>query len=89
MCNQRNGTFYVGVKRNLWQRVLEHKHGRSQGFSKDHRCTRLVWFQRFDLLIDAIRHEKRVKRWRRDFKLQEIEAANPEWRDLYDEIARP
>lgn len=84
MCNARNGTFCVGVTRNLWQRVLEHKQGRFEGFSKEHGCTRLVWFERFDLLIDAIRYEKRVKRWRRAWKLREIESANPDWRDLSD-----
>src|ERR1044072_8789548 len=52
MASGRNGTFYIGVTSNLWARVLAHKQGRFDGFSKIHGCTRLVWFKRFDLLVE-------------------------------------
>jgi putative endonuclease len=84
MTSGRNGTFYIGVTSDLWARVLAHKQGRFEGFSKTHGCTRLVWFRRFDLLVEAIPFEKAFKRWRRRWKLREIEQENPDWRDLSD-----
>jgi len=80
----RNGTLYVGVTRNLPRRMLAHKHERFEGFSRKYGCKRLVWFRRFQHLTDAIHFEKSLKRWRRAWKFREIEAGNPEWRDLSD-----
>ena len=80
----RNGTLYLGVTSNLWQRVFQHKNGTFPGFSKKYGCTRLVWFERHDHMDSAIAREKAIKGWRRKWKLDLIEAENPDWRDLSD-----
>ena len=89
MASGRLGTLYIGVTSDLWTRVLQHKQGRHDGFTKKHGCTGLVWFERFDLLPPAFERETRIKGWRRRWKLDLIQAFNPEWRDLaadwYDE----
>jgi putative endonuclease len=82
MASGRNGTLYTGMTANLEARVWKHRTGVFEGFSKTYACTRLVWFERFGLVVQAIRREKRIKEWKRDWKLKLIEAANPDWRDL-------
>jgi len=67
---------------NLSARVWKHRTGAFDGFSKDHGCTRLVWFEQHTLVVEAIAREKRIKRWHRDWKLKLIEDFNPDWRDL-------
>ena len=84
MASGRNGTLYTGVTSRLGTRVLEHKLGTFEGFSKTHGCRRLVWFETHATMPGAIQREKRIKRWRRDWKLALIEAENPQWRDLSD-----
>jgi putative endonuclease len=64
---------------NLVRRVWLHREGAVQGFTKQHKVTMLVWY--------AFQRERRMKKWSRMWKLREIEAANPDWRDLYEEIA--
>ena len=86
LASERNGTLYVGVTADLVRRVWEHKNGVVPGFSKRYGVARLVWCERHDDIRDAIAREKAVKKWRRAWKLEAIEASNPEWRDLYDEI---
>jgi putative endonuclease len=82
MANGRNGTLYVGVTSQLVARVGQHKLGTFEGFSKRYRCKALVWYESHATMLEAIRREKRIKRWRRDWKLALIEAENPDWRDL-------
>src|ERR1700744_5234190 len=84
MASRRNGTLYAGVTSALWTRVQQHKLGAFEGFSKDYNCKALVWYEPHPTMLEAIRSEKRIKRWRRDWKLALIEAQNPEWRDLAD-----
>ena len=84
MASGRNGTLYVGVTSELEQRVSQHKRGTFDGFSKHYTCTRLVWFEAFGEMEAAIRRERALKRWNRDWKLALIESANPDWRDLSD-----
>lgn len=84
MASGRNGTLYVGVTSKLSLRVEQHKLGTFDGFSKTYGCKRLVWYERHTTMPEAILREKRIKRWRRDWKLALIEAANPQWRDLSD-----
>lgn len=67
---------------NLAARVWKHRNGTFDGFSKDHGCTRLVWFEQYVLVTTAIAHEKRIKGWKRDWKLKLIEDLNPDWLDL-------
>ena len=82
MANGRNGATYVGMTSNLTARVWKHKNGVFDGHSKIKGCTQLVWFERHALVTEAIVREKRIKGWKRDWKLKLIEEANPEWLDL-------
>jgi putative endonuclease len=84
MASQRNGTLYIGVTSDLPKRVWEHRTGAIAGFTRQYGCKMLVWYQAFDT-IEAARHrELQMKAWKRQWKLEAIEAINPEWLDLYD-----
>ena len=87
LASDRNGTLYVGVTNNIVRRVWEHKSGVADGFTKKYKVHRLVYAEFHDEMLDAIAREKQIKKWRRAWKLELIEQENPEWRDLYDEIA--
>lgn len=69
------------------RRVHEHREGFVEGFTKTHDVKRLVWFEAHRQIEAAILREKQIKRWRRAWKLELIEKQNPQWRDLWDEIA--
>lgn len=86
MTNQRNGTLYIGVTSNLIQRIYQHKHGMVDGFTKEHDLHILVWYQLHDTMENAIITEKRMKKWKREWKLNVIEQMNPYWRDLWEDI---
>jgi len=84
MASRKNGTLYVGVTSDLLHRVFEHKDkAHPNSFTAKYNVNRLVWHQDFDDITDAIAHEKRVKKWRRIWKIEMIERDNPEWDDLY------
>ncbi len=82
MASRRNGTLYVGVTNDLARRVSEHRLGTADGFTQKYGVKLLVWSDSFAQIADAIACEKRIKRWQRAWKLDLIERANPEWRDL-------
>ncbi|MFI5200764.1 MAG: GIY-YIG nuclease family protein [Candidatus Kapaibacterium sp.] len=82
MASQRNGTLYIGVTNDIERRVAEHKQGIIEGFTKEHHVDRLVHFEYFPHIDDAIRREKQLKKWNRAWKLELIEKRNPEWIDL-------
>jgi putative endonuclease len=82
MASKRLGTLYVGVTSNLIGRVMQHREGTFEGFTKQYGVTRLVWFDVADTMEAAIAHEKRLKKWPRDWKCNLIEERNPEWNDL-------
>lgn len=82
LASQRNGTLYVGVSNDLLRRVWQHKQGTANGFTKRHRVNRLVWFEETASIEAAIQREKQLKKWRRQWKLELIEASNPYWRDM-------
>ena len=82
------GTLYVGVTSDLGRRILEHKNKRFSGFTRRYRVDRLVWFEAHELVEAAIRREKRIKEWKRDWKINLIERDNPHWIDLYPSISR-
>ena len=83
MVNGRNGATYLGMTANLTARVWRHWAGGAyEDHSKTKGCTRLVWFERHEWVVDAIRREKQIKKWKRDWKLKWIEDANPGWLDL-------
>ena len=82
LASQRNGTLYVGVTNNLARRVHEHREKIIEGFTSQYDVTRLVWFDQTASIEEAISHEKRLKRWRRAWKIALIEKTNPTWKDL-------
>jgi len=83
LTNARNGTFYVGVTRDLIRRVFEHREGIIDGFTKTHHIHRLVYYEQHTDVEAAILREKLIKKWRRSIKMQAIERMNPQWNDLY------
>ena len=87
MADRYRGTMYVGVTAHLAGRVLQHRSGKGSDFCARYGLTRLVYAERIGDIHAAIEHEKRVKRWRREWKFALIECANPEWRDLFDTLA--
>jgi putative endonuclease len=84
MTNRRNGTLYLGVTANLAARAWQHREGVVEGFTKRYGLTRLVWYERFKDIRDAIQREKTMKHWPRAWKVRLIHAMNPEWEDLYE-----
>ena len=86
LASERNGTLYVGVTNDLIGRVTEHREGLVPGFTKRYGVKLLVYFEEHDDIDEAIRREKRIKRWRRGWKLELIESGNPQWRDLWVEL---
>jgi putative endonuclease len=86
MASRRNGTLYVGVTSNLPRRAFEHRQGAIAGFTRRYGCKMLVWYELHDTMTDAIVREKQVKGGSRRKKLALIEAANQDWRDLFDEL---
>lgn len=82
MADRYRGTIYVGVTAHLAARVAQHRNGDGSDFCKRYGLDRLVWAEFAPVILDAIGHEKRVKRWRREWKFALIERANPDWRDL-------
>ena len=82
LASKRNGTLYVGVTSNLLGRMHQHRIGAVHSFTRDYGVKLLVWFEQHATMDSAITREKRIKKWNRDWKLELIEAANPEWRDL-------
>ncbi len=87
MESDRNGTLYVGVTSQLVSRIWQHRAHVAEGFTTDrYDITRLVWYELHDTMESAIVREKRIKKWRRAWKLQLIDAFNPSWRDLWPDI---
>jgi putative endonuclease len=86
LASQRNGTLYVGVTSNLVQRIWQHKSDLVDGFTKKYGVHMLVWYEAHETMESAIAREKALKSWRRKWKLDLIESANPAWRDLYGDI---
>ena len=87
MASGRNGTLYTGVTSDLPKRAWQHREGLVEGFTKKHGCKLLVWYEWHDDIELAILREKQLKAGSRQRKLAVIEAFNPTWRDLYDDIA--
>ena len=87
LANKRNGTLYIGVTSNLVQRVWQHKNDFVPGFSRRYGTYALVWYESHERMENAIVREKRLEDWRRAWKLELIEKENPQWRDLYPELA--
>jgi putative endonuclease len=87
MANKRNGTLYTGVTSNLPRRVWQRREGVANGFTKERGCKMLVWYVVCGAMNTAIAEEKRIKGGARIKKLALIEGMNPDWRDLFEDIA--
>jgi len=83
LASQRNGTLYTGVTSNLVQRIYQHKNSQVDGFTKNYKVHKLVWYELHETMESAILREKRIKKWNRSWKLKLIEELNPKWDDLY------
>ena len=88
LASRRNGTLYIGVTSNLVQRVWQHRSGLVDGFTKQYGAKTLVWYERCEEIAGAILREKQMKEWRRLWKIELIEASNPCWRDLYEDLTQ-
>jgi putative endonuclease len=86
LASKRNGTLYIGVTSDLVKRVWEHKNNMVEGFSKRYSVHQFVWYEQHENMESAILREKRLKDWKRLWKLNLIERMNPHWQDLYDSI---
>ncbi|MEM7688693.1 MAG: GIY-YIG nuclease family protein [Pseudomonadota bacterium] len=82
LASRRNGTLYCGVASDLLTRIAQHRAGSFDGFTNQHSVKTLVWFEQHESMEAAIQREKRIKKWRRAWKLDLIEAHNPQWLDL-------
>ncbi|TCS12111.1 GIY-YIG nuclease family protein [Caulobacter sp. BK020] len=87
VASRRNGTLYTGSTDDLPRRIEEHRQHLRRGFAAKYDCTILVWYEVFETREEAFRRERRIKAWRRSWKLMLIEAAeNPTWRDLFPDL---
>lgn len=87
MSDRYRGTLYVGVTSDLPSRIHQHRSGTGSEFCTRYGLTRLVWAEQADDISACIEHEKRLKRWRRLWKFELIERANPDWQDMFDLLA--
>ncbi len=86
LTNRPYGTLYTGVTNDLVRRVWEHKNDFVEGFSARHGLDRLVWYEIHATAYEAITREKQIKKWHRDWKVNLIQAMNPQWEDLYSAV---
>ena len=88
LASRKHGTIYIGITNDLIRRVYEHKSKIIKGFTREHSVIRLVWYETHDDVTTAIEREKKLKKWRREWKINLIEQDNPHWDDLYGAITR-
>lgn len=86
LTNKYNRTLYIGVTSNLIKRIWEHRNNIFQSFSSKYNVNKLVYFEQYNEVIQAIQREKRLKEWQRQWKIDLINNINPKWNDLYGEI---
>jgi putative endonuclease len=86
LSNRPNGTLYVGVTSDLVRRIAQHREGNIKGFTKRYGLKRLVYFEVFDNIRDAIQRESNMKHWSRTWKVRLILACNPTWADLFEQL---
>ena len=86
LASERNGTLYCGSTDDLARRVWEHKNNIRATFTSTYKVHALVYYEHYDLLMDARAREYKVKKWRREWKLEMIEKMNPQWQDLYFDL---
>lgn len=88
LASRARGTLYIGVTANIARRMVEHREGLAEGFTRKYGVKRLVHIEHFADLDDARRREHQLKGWRRQWKIELIEASNPGWDDLFDQLNR-
>jgi putative endonuclease len=86
LASRKNGTLYVGVTSDLVRRVYDHRSNAIEGFTKKYSVHTLVYYEPYTDVHDALTREKRLKKWKRQWKLNLIESTNPDWKDLYSQI---
>ena len=86
LASERNGTLYIGVTNNLIRRIYEHKNDLIEGFTNKYNVHKLVYYEQVNDVYSAMQREKRLKKWKRKWKLGLIESVNPDWNDLYEEL---
>ena len=86
LASGRYGTLYIGVTSDLIRRVWQHREGLADGFTKQYGIKNLVWYEVHTDITEAIRREKQLKKWDRNWKVELIQQGNPRWRDLYADI---
>jgi putative endonuclease len=89
LANRKDGTLYIGATMDLVARTAQHKSRSIEGFTKTYGVDRLVYFEPFGDIETAVQRERQIKKWNRAWKIRAIEERNPEWRDLYPDIAIP
>ncbi|APY00410.1 GIY-YIG nuclease family protein [Lacinutrix venerupis] len=82
LSNKKNGTLYIGVTNDLERRIFEHKKKLIEGFTKKYGLNKLIYFEQFQYINDAIEREKQLKNWNRSWKIELIEKENKDWTDL-------
>ena len=87
--SSKNKTLYIGFTDILARRIYEHKHGLVKGFTRSYNVDQLVYYEVHPTLKSAVKREKQLKNWHRQWKINLIESMNKEWKDLYPEIADP
>ena len=88
LTNKNNTTLYTGVTSNLKKRIWEHKNNFVEGFSKKYKLHKLIYFEIFDVIEEAIKREKQIKNWHRNWKMNLIKSENPKFEDLYEKIIK-
>jgi len=88
LASRPRGTLYVGMTNNLLRRLYEHREGLNKGFTKEHNVKMLVYYEQHATAMAAIQREKNIKHWPRAWKINLIRSTNPDWRDLWDEVAQ-
>jgi putative endonuclease len=86
MASRKHGTLYIGVTSELLNRAAQHREGLRDGFTKQHGIKRLVWYELHDGIEAAIHREKRLKKYKREWKINLIERDNPDWNDLFPQF---
>ena len=86
LASQRNGTLYIGVTSNLIQRIWQHKNNHVPGFTEQYSVHSLVYYELHETMEPAITHEKQLKKWNRQWKIDLIQKENPHWNDLWESI---
>lgn len=82
LTNRKGGVLYIGVTSDLASRIEQHRSGAVSSFTKKYQCHRLVWFEHFENIHDAREVERRMKAWKREWKIRRIEEMSPGWNDL-------